>query len=245
MIARQSPNLLMIAARAPVAGETKTRLGASIGMERAALLYEAFLRDLAARLTVDGDAYDIGWTYSPPEIDFRPWLERIGASSGPGVHLIPQIGPDWGERQDYLLRWAHEQGYERAVLIASDSPQLEGAVIGQAFSALETHDVVMGRVLDGGYYLIGLRGYCEVLHEVPMSTSSAADALVMRAAARGCSLVELPATFDVDTAADLETLIRTLSPDGGDSPATWRALVRLGLARQANNAPGDAGDPPR
>jgi glycosyltransferase A (GT-A) superfamily protein (DUF2064 family) len=85
--------------------------------------------------------------------------------------------------------------------------------------------------LDGGYYLIGLRGYCDVLHEVPMSTSSAADALATRAAALGCSLVELPATFDVDTVADLELLIRALSPGGGNSPATWKALAHLGLAR--------------
>ena len=41
----------MIAARDPVPGATKTRLGAAIGMERAATLYRAFLQDLAARLT--------------------------------------------------------------------------------------------------------------------------------------------------------------------------------------------------
>ena len=33
--------LLLIAAREPVAGETKTRLGATIGMDRAAMLYRA------------------------------------------------------------------------------------------------------------------------------------------------------------------------------------------------------------
>jgi glycosyltransferase A (GT-A) superfamily protein (DUF2064 family) len=229
MSERMSPNLLMIAARAPVAGETKTRLGKAIGMERAAILYEAFLRDLAARLTGDSVGYDVGWTYSPPETDFRPWLDRIGATLGPGVHLIPQLGPDWGARQDYLLRWGHEHSYARSVLIASDSPQLERAVVAQAFAALETHDVAMGRVPDGGYYLIGLAGYCEVLREVPMSTSSAADALVARAAALGRTLVELPATFDIDEVEDLEHLRRALSPDGGNSPATWEALGRLGL----------------
>jgi len=229
MIERASPNLLMIAARAPIAGETKTRLGKAIGMERAAVLYEAFLRDLAARLTGDGVGYDVGWTYSPPEIDFRPWLARIGATPGPGVHLIPQLGPDWGARQDYLLNWGHEHGYARSVLIASDSPQLERAVVEHAFAALETHDVALGRVRDGGYYLIGLAGYCEVLHAVPMSTSSAADALVARVAALGRTLIELPATFDIDEVDDLAHLRKALSPDGGDCPATWEALRRLGL----------------
>ena len=40
--------LLLIAAREPVPGLTKTRLGATIGMARAAELYAAFLVDLAS-----------------------------------------------------------------------------------------------------------------------------------------------------------------------------------------------------
>ncbi|HEV2074557.1 MAG TPA: TIGR04282 family arsenosugar biosynthesis glycosyltransferase [Thermomicrobiales bacterium] len=229
MNARRSANLLMLAARAAVPGETKTRLGRVIGMERAAELYEAFLRDLAARLTRDRGGHDVAWTYSPPEIDFLPWLERIGARSGPGIHVVPQQGQDWGVRQDYLLRWGHEQGYERSVLIATDSPHLERAVIDQAFEGLQSHDIALGRVHDGGYYLIGMAGYWDVLRNVPMSTSSAADSLIGQARSLGRSLIEMPATFDVDEARDLQHLVRALSPDGKDSPATWAALERLGL----------------
>ena len=43
--------LLLIAAKEPVPGMAKTRLGATIGMARAAALYAAFLVDLAARFT--------------------------------------------------------------------------------------------------------------------------------------------------------------------------------------------------
>lgn len=233
MIERHSPHLLMFAARAAVPGETKTRLGGAIGMEAAAYLYEAFLNDLAARLVPNRDDYDIGWTYSPPEIDFRPWLERIGAAIGPGVHLVPQQGSDWGERQDNLLRWGYERGYERSVLIATDSPHIGRSVIQQAFEGLKTHDVAIGRVHDGGYYLIGMMRYSDLLRDVPMSTSSAADALVAKAKARGRSVVELPATFDVDVSSDLDWLIRELAPDGADSPATWAALEHLGLLSDA------------
>jgi hypothetical protein len=229
MSERRSPNLLMLAARAPIPGETKTRLGRVIGMERAAALYEAFLRDLAAGLAGPDTRYDVAWTYSPPETDFAPWLERIGACLRPGVHLVPQEGPDWGKRQDALLRWGDAHGYARTVLVATDSPQLRRSVIEEAFAALEAHDVAMGRVLDGGYYLVGLAGYSPVLHEVPMSTSSAADALVARSTALGRTLVELPPTFDVDEANDLRRLIAALAPDGAPCPATWDALERLGL----------------
>ena len=229
MSARESANLLMLAARAAVPGETKTRLGRVIGMERAAELYEAFLRDLAARLTQDRQGYDVAWTYSPPGIDFLTWLDRIGAGIGPGVHVIPQQGSDWGARQDNLLRWGHEQGYERSVLIATDSPHLERAVIDQAVAGLRSHDVALGRVHDGGYYLIGMAGYWDILRDVPMSTSSAADALIGKARSLDRSVIEMPATFDIDEASDLQHLIQALSPDGANSPATWAALGRLGL----------------
>lgn len=230
MSGRCSPNLLMLAARAAVPGETKTRLGRAIGMGRAAELYEAFLRDLAVRLTHDRDGYDVGWTYSPPEIDFHPWLERIGVTSGPGIHVIPQQGTDWGVRQDNLLRWAQDRGYERSVLIATDSPHLEQSIVEQAFEGLQSHDVALGRVQDGGYYLIGMAGYWDILRHVPMSTSSAADALAMQAQSLGLSLLEMPATFDVDEASDLEHLIAALSPGGANAPGTWAALERLGLS---------------
>ena len=48
---RGGRGLLLIAAKEPVPGMAKTRLGATIGMERAAALYAAFLVDLAARFT--------------------------------------------------------------------------------------------------------------------------------------------------------------------------------------------------
>ena len=73
--------LLLIAARAPIPGFTKTRLGAAIGMERAAALYAAFLVDLAARFTPGPNedlGFDVGWAYTPAETDFASVLTGIG-----------------------------------------------------------------------------------------------------------------------------------------------------------------------
>ena len=56
----------------------------------------------------------------------------------------------------------------------------------------------MGRTLDGGYYLIGMRGFHDVLPGVPMSTVTAAEALAARAEGLGLRLAELPVTFDID-----------------------------------------------
>jgi rSAM/selenodomain-associated transferase 1 len=224
----------MIAARAPIPGQTKTRLGVSVGMDAAADLYRAFLIDLANRFdTIDAAhlrRYDLAWTYSPPERDFRTDLEGLTGRSAPrGTLFVPQDGPDWGTRQSRLLRWGQEQGYDRTVLMASDSPHLSVATIAAAFDALDEHDVVMGRVRDGGYYLIGMVGFVDVLTGVRMSTASAADGVVEACHALGLSIHETEPTFDIDESSDLAYLIQAIDDDPGVCPATRAALVALDI----------------
>lgn len=223
-------NVLMIAARAPVPGSTKTRLGQVIGMSEAASIYEGFLIDLASRLVpeIQSLGIDIAWTYSPPDCDFAAELEKLGIEFS-NAHLVPQSGDSWAIRQDNLMRWADDAGYERGILIASDSPQLESTYVLDAFERLKTTDVVIGRVTDGGYYLIGMRGFHDVLLNVPMSTAEAGDALVANVLAEGKSVAEASPTFDVDTIDELRLLAAALAPTGGNCPATWRALQELGL----------------
>jgi glycosyltransferase A (GT-A) superfamily protein (DUF2064 family) len=226
--------LLLIAAREPAPGMAKTRLGATIGMARAAALYAAFLVDLAARFTPCQDedwGFNVGWAFTPADVDFATVLQRIGCDPpSPAVRFVAQYGDGWDVRQTNILAWSHEQGYERTVLIGSDSPQLPFTVISDAFVALVEHDVTLGRTLDGGYYLIGMRGFHDVLSGVPMSTVSAADALAARTSDLGLRLAELPVTFDIDEEPDLEHLRCALAPDGDPAPATWAALRRLELS---------------
>ncbi len=230
---RRSGNLLLIAVRAPVAGETKTRLGATIGMERAARVYAAFLEDLALRFmpsAAEAGDYDLRWAVAPSDSPFRDGLTKICDFPPPaGVQFVEQVGDDWTIRQINLLRWGHDQGYERTVLIASDSPHLDREIPMLAFRALEDHDIALGRVSDGGYYLIGQRGAHDILKNIEMSTDQVAEQIVRQARGRGLRLAELPATFDIDDGDDLARLRCELAPDGIAAPATWRALHELGL----------------
>jgi len=48
-------------------------------------------------------------------------------------------------------------------------------------------------------------------------------------------VAEMPVTFDIDEPGDLQQLVEALSPDGGDSPATWAVLQELGLVDSVGN----------
>lgn len=228
-------SIFLFVARVPTPGTAKTRLGATIGMERAATLYRAFLADLAARFHAPVSppaGHDLGWAYSPPDGAFGAELVALGQPPPAGVVLVPQAGEGLAERLANLFRWAVAAGYDRCVITATDSPQLPRRVAADAVAALAEHDLVLGRTADGGYYLIGLRGCPPVLAGAQLSTGGEADALVARGRELGLRVAELSPSFDVDTEADLALLAEALAPDGATAPATWAALTELGL-RQA------------
>jgi uncharacterized protein len=222
---------LYIAAKAPQAELTKTRLGQAIGYENAAALYKAFLSDLAARFA---DApFALGWYVTPPEA----WKEiaPLAGRRGQEARVLTQAEGDWTERQKQLFRECAARGEERTILIASDSPHLAVGVVEEAFRELDRHDLVFGPTYDGGYYLIGMRGFHEVLSGIPMSTGTVLDDIARRAEQIGLSLGWVETTFDVDEIEDLEHLRRIVATRA-DLAATCSALERLGLHEDRKRA---------
>ena len=215
---------LYIAAKAPRIGLAKTRLGRAIGHGPAVALYAAFLHDLAARFAAA--PFALGWYVTPPDAwpEIRPY---VGPAGRPARLLVQGPG-DWTARQRALFRAAPARGEERTVLIASDSPQVTVEAVAEAFAALDRHDVVVGPVYDGGYYLIGMRGWHDVLGDIPMGTSTVLEEIVARTRRLGLSVHQVEATFDVDVAEDLRHL-RPLARTRADLAATGAALAALGL----------------
>jgi len=216
---------LYIAAKAPRVGLAKTRLGEAIGHAAAVALYRAFLVDLAARFNESG--LPLGWYVTPP--DAWDELGPICCPNGHDVRVLDQGEGDWTERQRRLFAGMGARGESRLVLTASDSPHLPVAYVRDAFRQLETHDLVLGPVPDGGYYLIGVRAGADVLEGIAMSTATVFDQIVARADELGLSVGYVEELVDVDEAADLPRLMDALG-GGEDCPATRAALESLGLA---------------
>jgi rSAM/selenodomain-associated transferase 1 len=193
--------MLMVVAKQPAAGQTKTRLCPPLSSEAAAALYACFLRDT---LDVMRQVPDVG-----RGIVYLP--EAAGdyfSALAPDMQLSLQQGSDLGERLDHLLTAALEAGASQAVVMDSDSPTLPADYLVQAFAALAgPSDVVLGPCEDGGYYLIGLK--CpqpRLLRDVQMSTPTVVRDTLVLAEQLGLKVTLLPTWYDVDTVAELDRL---------------------------------------
>lgn len=198
-------NALLVVAKRPAPGQTKTRLSPPLLSDQAAALYECFLRDTLDLMRQV--------TSVQPVIAYLPPSEKAYfAELAPDFELILQDGPDLGVRLDNALTHYLQLGYQRAVIMDSDSPTLPAPYLAAAFEALERVDVVLGPCDDGGYYLIGLnRPAPRLLREVHMSTPRVVADTLALAAEEGLRVELLPAWYDVDDVAALTRLTTELT----------------------------------
>ena len=187
----------------PEPGRVKTRLAASIGMEEAAGLYGNFILDTLEK---------IGSLGVPIKICFHPEgkKELLMDWLGEEHHYCPQRGNDLGERMRAAFLDAFSGGCRRVILIGSDFPDLPISVLKESLDVLNTHDVVVGPSVDGGYYLIGFRD--EAFSPIIFDGMDWGTELVFRNTlsvlkAHKLRVYILPAWNDVDTIEDLKQLM--------------------------------------
>ncbi len=216
---------LVIMARHPRAGTTKTRLARSIGDEEAVLLYRAFLTDLARKFA--GQIADLYWAYTPAEVNYADFIARLVSSREQHIRCFPQQGADLGDRLLHAFRWTYKSGYRRTIVIGSDSPHIRQDIAAAARNALDRADIVLGPAHDGGYYLIAMREPHDVFRGIPMSTSRVAQMTIELARSQGLRVSTLETLFDVDELPDLLLLAQLLRADSSLAPATAAQLATL------------------
>lgn len=198
---------LIVVAKEPQAGQTKTRLCPPLNGEQAAELYRCFLLDtLELMLRVEIARPILAYTPDEAEPFFRGFAP-------PGFAFTPQVGAGLGERLDHVLTHCLHNGYEQAVVMDSDSPTLPVEVLEQAFRVLEDPqvDVVLGPCEDGGYYLIGIKAPCPALFQgIAWSTATVTAETRQRAEEQGLRVVCLPQWYDVDVYEDLQRVAEEL-----------------------------------
>lgn len=222
-----SDTALIIMARYPQPGKTKTRLAQAIGDDEATCLYRAFLTDLAQRFA--GQAWDLHWAYTPAEMNYRAFITALAPSFANSMKYFPQEGADLGARLHHAFSWTHKQGYRYTILIGSDSPHISLHSIASARHALNEADVVLGPAYDGGYYLIAMRQPYDIFTGIPMSTSVVTQMTIELAAQQGLTVHLLQPLSDIDELTDLLRLAELLKSDNSLAPTTAAHLARIGL----------------
>jgi rSAM/selenodomain-associated transferase 1 len=224
---------IIVMAKAPRAGEAKTRLTPPLTSEEAASLAACLFADTVALALGAGTAVVVA--YAPA--DGRAPLEErlfaaLGEESPDRVLWIEQRGEGLGERLDGVVARASSWGLDPLLLVGADSPTLPPTFLASALEELAgaRADVALGATEDGGYYAVGMREPAAGLFDsVEWSTPRAYAQTARNAARLGLRLLELPPWYDVDTPADLARLRAELDADEGArgrAPSTCEWLRR-------------------
>lgn len=230
-----------VMAKAPRAGEVKTRLVPPLLPEEAAALSACSIQDVVEDFLVAGRTVKArGYVaYSPrgSEALFRDLMP-------PEIHLLAPrrigLGHSLLDAAEDLLAF----GYGAACLVNADSPTLPPSFLVQAAETLHIpgERVVLGPACDGGYYLIGLKQpHRHLFHDIDWSTERVFRQTVDRAASLGLPVVVLPTWYDVDDPVSLRWLCDELlfgrSPrfagEGYVAPHVARLLRRLAASDAA------------
>ena len=148
---------LMVLAKAPQPGLSKTRLCPPLSSREAADLAEvALVTTLEAVM-------------STPGCEPLLVLEGPVGSWTPHIEVLPQRGNTLGDR----LAAAFEDARRPALVVGMDTPQVTPELLAKGLDHLHQPEVdaVLGPTSDGGYWAVGLKkAHPQAFVDIPMST---------------------------------------------------------------------------
>jgi len=208
---------VLVVAKAPASGRSKTRLVPPLSADQAAELHEALLLDTLDACRAEG--------VTPRILHASPADAAELARLAPGTPLVLQEGRGLADALRLGIAGNVEAG--PVAIVSSDVPGLPTGSLRTAFAALaQGADVVLGPAVDGGYWLIAMRqAHEEPFRDIPWSTPAALAVTRSRCGEAGLRVELLHPWRDLDTLVDLSFSIR----DAEDLPAprTVALLHRL------------------
>jgi uncharacterized protein len=215
---------ILVFVRTPEKGKVKTRLANVIGNDAAFHLYMSFVADELDMLRT---------LFFDVIICFHPHTERESIENWlkHDFDLMAQHGDNLGQRMDNAFEEVFSRGYQQALLIGSDLPNLPSSIILDAFNHLTHYDSVIGPCEDGGYYLIGFRAhtyYKEIFMQIEWGTARVYEQTLLSFHEKHLNYYTLIKWRDIDDHKDLIWLKRSLDKDPNSAKHTHNCLINLG-----------------
>lgn len=191
---------LIIFTRYPEIGKTKTRLIPAIGAEKSAnlqrLMTEKTINSIELLTKIIDIEVNIYFQGGNKEL-MQQWL-------GDKYNFYPQIERDLGEKMYSAFKDSFAQKNEQVIIIGVDCLELSIDILQEAFLALNNHDLVIGKALDGGYYLLGLNTLEKSLFDhIQWGTNQVFSQTMSKIEKLNYITYQLPVLRDVDRAEDL------------------------------------------
>lgn len=185
---------IIVFVKNPELGKVKTRLAKTMGDEKALEIYNkliGYTREVLLKVN-DTKKY----------IFYSSFIDDEDEWSRDDFEKKLQISGDLGSKMTTAIQDVFEI-CDQVVIIGSDCPQLTPAHIESAFRELDTHNVVVGPSMDGGYYLLGMDQYYPALfQDIQWSTETVCSDTLAIAAANGLSSARLEELSDIDYEED-------------------------------------------
>ena len=191
---------LIVFARFPTPGATKTRLIPAIGAERAADISRELTEQTLTTLSVLSDLHLCSVEVRVTGADLSAFRDTFGEQN----RYVFQSDGNLGHRMSNAASEAFAGGARRVVAIGTDCPELEPVHVLEAFTRLQECDIVVGPAADGGYYLLGQsRAIPELFNDIEWGSSRVLEQTCERAAKADAPMDFLQVLSDVDCPNDL------------------------------------------
>lgn len=204
---------ILVFAKAPIPGYSKTRLIPVLGADGAALLQQKMTEQIVQHSVIS----DLGAVslYCVPDGSHHSFTKLQREYP---LTLKIQQGDDLGERMSRAIR-SELEGSDAVILVGSDCPQLDSTILCGVGSELRQSDVVIVPAVDGGYVLIAMRQSASTHLEaifggIEWGSSKVLAQTEKRLSDTGLGWYKFPELRDVDREEDLEYLPPHLFENG-------------------------------
>ncbi len=184
-------------AKAPVAGQVKTRLLPVLSAQQACLVHQHLLEH-SLQQVINKRWQTQLWS---TDID-HPYIEQLAQRYS--LERVLQQGNDLGLKMCHATAESLKS-FAYVVIVGTDCPELDAAYISEAIAQLQQGvEVVIGPAEDGGYVLIAMsRLIANVFENMPWGSDRVLDITRQRLQQARVHWYELPSRRDIDRPEDL------------------------------------------